>query len=563
MKRCLVLLLALAALASPLTAGETHRYIVGTRGAARIADLRMVRDVDAAAQHEVRLFDVIPAFAADLTDEEVAELRASRSVRYVSPVVKRSLNDAVPPGTILRFPAATGVHYDKQQVIPWGIDKIHARDVWPATRGNSTSVNVAILDTGLDKSHPDLAGRFAGGYNTFDKTDNVKDDNKHGTHVAGTIGADDNTFGVVGVAPEVKIWSVKVLDGNGDGTDETLIAGIDWVLAKKHEIGGNWILNFSLGGVHSDGPEEETFRRGIAEGLLIIAAAGNRYIASVDYPALYTDVVSVAATDSTDEKAGFSSYGTGLYMSAPGVDVVSTVPVGSVSVADVETDSGTFYTASFLTGSPKGEVKGSFVYCGLGKPEDFPATVNGKIAVVLRGGGLYFRDKVKAAKAAGAIGVVLINDDDNKNDMPWTLLPLTCTNEGCVADPEDLKFPFPVTISISNADGKKLLDQQGKTDIIASYHLEDYTLLNGTSMATPHVVAASALAWSLAPNATAEQLRIALALTSKDLHTPGWDSLSGYGLLDALALAKYMSPGSFGLSEPPPVQFPRRRSGGH
>src|SRR6185295_11718477 len=122
--------------------------------------------------------------------------------------------DSLPDGT------------DVPQVTPWGLTMVHAPDVWVATRGEN--VNVAVLDTGIDATHPDLKDAYAGGYNTFDASKPPVDGHRHGTHVSGTIAAADNAFGVVGVAPHVKLWAVKVLADDGVGTNENIVAGFDW-----------------------------------------------------------------------------------------------------------------------------------------------------------------------------------------------------------------------------------------------------------------------------------------------------------------------------------------------
>lgn len=546
MKRSLAFLIA-AALTVPLFAQETARYIVATRRSAHIADLRMLRDAGDSERHAVREFEELDGFAATLTASEVAELRASREVRYVSEVVPRSIASSP---------------YVRQQVLPWGVDVIHARDVWPVTKGNNATVHVAVVDTGVDRTHPDLAGKYAGGYDVFAHKDDPIDDNKHGTHVAGIITANDNAFGTVGAAPNVKIWAVKVLDAQGNGTDESLMAGLDWVVSKKKEIGGNWIVNLSLSGARTSPAETEYFRNLIAQNILVVAAAGNRGYAAVEFPAGHRNVLSVCALERDLTRAGFSSFGVGLTLCAPGVDVPSTVPAGLVTAADIETSDGIIYNAVSLNGSPKGEATGSFVYCGEGRPQEIPSAVSQRIAVVRRSPAaeqMYFQDKVRNAMASGATAVVIINDDDmNRTIDGLTLILLLCDTNGCIPDPNDVTFPFALTLAISNADGEKLLAQSPEF-ITTSYRDEVYAPLSGTSMAAPHVVAAAALAWSVAPNATAEQVRLALELTATDLNTRGWDPHTGFGLVNALKAAQYLNPGAFGLAAPPVVEYPKRR----
>lgn len=546
MKTLIVSLAALAVAASAFA--EQARYVVATRGAARSAPIQIVRDPVDIVERSVRTFQSVNAFAADLTVEEVAELRRSPYVRYVQKVVPH-----VAFATEAAAVPVSGRRYSHAQTVPWGIDNIRTRDVWPVTRGEG--INVAILDTGLDAAHPDLQVRFKGGFNSFNASGNVHDENKHGTHVAGTVAALDNNMGVVGVAQGVDLWVMKVLDRSGNGTDETVVAGLDWVLQKKREIGGRWIVSLSLGSAEDTQLAREAFARAITEGVLVVAAAGNGGMASVSYPAAYPSVIAVSAIDALDTRARFSSYGTEVTFAAPGVSVLSTVPVGTYAVADVTLPDNSTVDGAPLVGSPKGDVGGQYVFCGLGRPEDFPPTARGNIAVVRRGE-IYFRDKARNAKAAGATAVVVISDE-RQDWTSWTLLPPFCDeNNRCSPLPEDLTFEWPLTVAVAKTSGDKLLGMTGET--LVSNRNEDYAALSGTSMATPHVAGVAALVWSLAPNASAEQVRIAMKMTARDLGPKDWDWEYGYGVIDALKAARQIAPGTFGLPPQPPPSNPRR-----
>src|SRR5438128_1142144 len=317
--RPLAAVLAIALSAASVEAAD--RYLVATRSDARETPLRLLRDSGEFRSHDVRPFWSVKAFAADLTADEVAELKRSADVRYVSAVVERhaSVEDSGPP--LSGQPRAAVIHadsstYSTAQTIPYGVTMIRAPELWELTKGGGP-VNVAILDTGIDATHADLAANYAGGYNIYKHLAAPTDDNGHGTHVAGIIGALDNNFGVIGVAPEVRLWSVKVLDRTGFGTDENVIAGLEWVIDKKHEVGGDWIVNLSLGAPYSSPVEQETFRRVIAEGILVSAAAGNRGEESVQYPAGYDGVIAVGAIDAKDNLASFSDHGPHLSVVAP------------------------------------------------------------------------------------------------------------------------------------------------------------------------------------------------------------------------------------------------------
>ncbi len=560
MKKLLAILIMLIA-ATPLLAQTKTRYLISIRRAPEMSGLRILRDPDDFAAHAVRTFKNVPFVAADLTDTEAAALKKSADVNYLSPVVPRYIDgDEASVGAPKFVPATDGRYADKQTVW-YGIDLVKAREVWQVSKGNRNTVNVVVVDTGVDYHHPELKDIYQGGYNVFTEKSDPMDDHSHGTHVSGIIAAADNTFGVVGVAPEVRLWGVKVLAANGQGTDESVIAGLDWVMNKKKEIGGNWVINLSLGASQASLAEKETFARAIDAGILIVAAAGNRATKTLDYPGAYDQVVAVSAIDEKSQLAEFSSYGPGVGFAAPGVEVLSTVIVGAARDVNIITG-GKNIRAWALTGSQTGEARGLTAFCGLGKPEEFPSDIKGKIAVIRRGE-LTFHDKAQNAIKAGATGVIIV-PNDGRNDMAgWTLLPPICDGLTCKVDDNDKNYPWGVVLAVGQNDGEKLVADAGKNEMLASNTPDDYAILSGTSMATPHVVGVAALVWSLAPNATAQDIRIALKLSADDLGDEGYDIRFGYGRIDALAAAKYAGPGLFGL---PPTQPPvptRRRPSTH
>ncbi|HWR97569.1 MAG TPA: S8 family peptidase, partial [Candidatus Methanoperedens sp.] len=213
------------------------------------------------------------------------------------------------------------------QGIPWGVKRINAD---PATRGtrSGAGVKLAVVDTGIWRSaagaiHPDLAAAYRGGYDFVNGDAGPWDDHGHGTHVAGIIAAADNGFGVVGVAPGVSLYAVKVLDATGSGYVSDFIAALDWCIGQ-----GIRIVNYSAGGSVPWGPMEEACDRARAAGITIVAAAGNEGGALI-YPAVYASVVSVGSTGPTDQKSWFSNFGDELDLSAPGEQILSSVPGGS------------------------------------------------------------------------------------------------------------------------------------------------------------------------------------------------------------------------------------------
>ncbi|NCN42319.1 S8 family serine peptidase [bacterium] len=203
------------------------------------------------------------------------------------------------------------------EVLPWGIDKIDAELVWPS--GNTADpVKLAIIDTGIDVKHPDLTANLKGGVSTVGYTTSYNDDNGHGTHVAGIVGAVDNEIGVIGAGPAIDLYAVKVLDRRGSGYLSDVIEGLDWAIAH-----GMQVVNMSLGTSADVLSFREAVQRVNSAGIVQVAAAGNSG-GSVIYPAAYPEVIAVSATDNTDTIASWSSRGPEVDLAAPGVSIYST-----------------------------------------------------------------------------------------------------------------------------------------------------------------------------------------------------------------------------------------------
>jgi subtilisin family serine protease len=214
------------------------------------------------------------------------------------------------------------------ETVPWGISQVGADVAWATSTG--ASVKVAVIDTGIQPNHPDLADNVKGGVRFYTRglflyTDSKwADDNGHGTHVAGTIAALDNTIGVVGVAPNVELYAVKVLDKSGSGSWAAVAAGIRWAADNGMDV-----ASMSLGG--SGGNDDLASAVAYAQnaGVVLVAAAGNSGDGSsstteVSYPAAYAGVIAVGATDSSNAVASWSSSAPYVALCAPGVSVFST-----------------------------------------------------------------------------------------------------------------------------------------------------------------------------------------------------------------------------------------------
>ncbi|HVG25273.1 MAG TPA: S8 family serine peptidase [Thermoanaerobaculia bacterium] len=501
---------------------EARRYLVGTKRAAKKTSVAILADsVGEADDRDVQTFSVIDGFAADLTPEEAAALRRSPEVRWVEPVAARQLAaSAVKPG---------------EQVMSYGVTQVHAPEAWLGRRVNG-NINVAVIDSGVDWRHPDLAGSYAGGYHVLDKNDRPMDDVGHGTHVAGIIAAANNAYGVVGVAPGMRLWGLKIVDKNGEGYTEDLITAIEWVMAKKKEVGGQWVVNMSLGGTDSSIGERETFLKAADAGILMVGSSGNTSTASaisaVEFPAAYPELLAVGAVNETENRVNFSNGGPELDFVAPGMHIVSTVISGETFASYVRADN-TIILTKPATGAKTGNIAGEYVYCGLGAAGDFPASVKGKIALIKRGVDT-FADKARRAIAAGAIAVVFFNHDDS--NYSFTLLP--------PEDPDAKNVAWPIAVGMPKAPGDQLA-AKGSGTMTIEYTSDDYGQKNGTSMSAPHVTGAVALLWSMAPDATPAQITNALITTARDLGEPGRDDLYGYGGIDVFAAAKMLVPSAF------------------
>ncbi len=279
---------------------------------------------------------LIPAVAANLPEEAIAEMARNPRVAYIA---DNSIVTAVEP--------LPGDEY----LNSWGVQHIGAGIVH--TSGNKgAGVKIAVLDTGIDYTHADIVGNYKGGDNfvqydppPVDPHDPFDDSwNGHGTHVSGIIAAGQNSIGVVGVAPEAELYAVKVLDGGGFGLAEWVIEGIEWAVSN-----GMQIVNMSFEGGYNPAIEEAC-NTAYNSGVLLIAAAGNTYGGPVEYPAGYDSVIAVTGSDPYDINAWFSPVDPKVELAAPGVNITSTVP-STVNITGYDNLSGTSQAAPHVSGT--------------------------------------------------------------------------------------------------------------------------------------------------------------------------------------------------------------------
>lgn len=254
-------------------------------------------------------YTLVPAIAANIPETAIAALQSNPKVTVIEPDI-------------------TVYAVDAELDAAWGVKKIGSGTVHD--NGNKgTGVKVGVIDSGVDYTHPDLDANYAGGYDFHNGDSDPMDDNGHGTHVSGTIAAEDDGAGVVGVAPEAKIYAYKVLGSNGSGSYSDVVAALE-----KAVNDGIQITNNSYGSSGDPGSTvKAAFDNSAALGMLHIAAAGNSGNPpgngdNVIYPARWDSLVAVAATDSNDKRANWSSTGPAVELSGPGVSIKSTLPGG-------------------------------------------------------------------------------------------------------------------------------------------------------------------------------------------------------------------------------------------
>lgn len=205
------------------------------------------------------------------------------------------------------------------QTVPWNVTRVG---------GNFTAagIKLAIIDTGIDGTHVDLAANYKGGVNFVSPGRSPADDHGHGTHVAGIAAAVNNTVGLVGVAQDASLYAVKVLNWRGSGYWSWVAAGIDWTWKN-----GMNVANMSLGSTYAPTSIKTACDTAAQKGVLLVAAAGNNGDGRLNtneysYPAAFSSVVGVAAVDSSNRLAWFSATNPTVELAAPGVSITSTFP---------------------------------------------------------------------------------------------------------------------------------------------------------------------------------------------------------------------------------------------
>lgn len=201
----------------------------------------------------------------------------------------------------------------------WGPQKINCPEAWDINTGDP-SVIIAIIDTGVNYNHADLAGKTVAGYDFVNDDNDPMDDQGHGTHCAGIAAArTNNATGMAGVGYDCSIMPVKVLNAAGSGSWADIASGIDFAVAN-----GAHVISLSLGGSVASATLETAVNNAWAANRLVVAAAGNLGNSSKFYPAHWHNSLAVASTTSTDARSSFSNYGSWVDVAAPGSSIIST-----------------------------------------------------------------------------------------------------------------------------------------------------------------------------------------------------------------------------------------------
>jgi subtilisin family serine protease len=310
-------------------------------------------------------YSIIPAISIEIPESAIQGLSRNPNVIRIEPDAEAwalPSTNKTPPG-LAKKPSPPPPPPPSGQQLPWGVNRIDAELAWNAGY-KGANVKVAVIDTGIDLDHPDL--NPISGYDFVNDDPVADDDNGHGTHVAGIIAALNNEIGVVGVAPDASLYAVKVLDSTGSGYYSDIIAGIEWCVINQIAV-----VNMSLGGTYNSPDLEAACNLASKAGVLLVASAGNSGNRSgrgdnINYPAKYDCVIAVAATDSSDNRASFSSTGLALDIAAPGVSIYSTYKGGVYA-----TMSGTSMAAPHVTGTLALLLSGNILETAddLGSPE--------------------------------------------------------------------------------------------------------------------------------------------------------------------------------------------------
>ncbi|WBQ06749.1 S8 family serine peptidase [Kribbella sp. CA-293567] len=335
-----------------------------------------------------------------------------------------------------RYATATPNDYYYNSYQKGNLTGVRVPEAWDLSKTTGSQI-IAVLDTGVDAGHPDLAGRLVPGFNATSPNRGPIDGDGHGTMTLGIIAAAaNNGFGVAGVGWSAKAMPVKVLADDGGGYDVDVAEGIDWAVAH-----GAKVINMSLGGPGDNPVLRDSVQRAVAAGVVVIAAAGNDGSDVWQYPAAYPEVIAVGATSANGTLTDFSSFGSWVDIAAPGVNILSTYPRYPQDPEDVPYAfcTGTSCSAPIVAGVAA-LVKNKW-------PAFTPAQVEQRLKVLSRDAGprgtdQYYGAGILDAYAAlgGKLGANFAGGAADGNDQPARATKITATAKGVIDTEGDVDW---------------------------------------------------------------------------------------------------------------------------
>ncbi len=491
--------------------------IIGFQNHPGAAELTLVQSTGGTVTRE---FKYVRALAATIPAAQEDALRAAAGVRFVED------NVAMTP-------------FGNKQITDYGVSKIEAPAAWKLGY-QGQGAKVGIFDSGIDIDHPDLV--VAGGIDLVGDGNGLDDCQGHGTHVAGIVGARNGSRHTVGVAPKAQLYSMRLADCAWAGaTIDKIIAGLEWAIDNGIDV-INMSFGFGVQGVPlptlgplSEGADE-ALTLAYQAGIVLVAASGNsaalpasNNLPYVGWPASHPDVIAVGATDENDALSTFSQFGSDQEVTAPGVNNLSSYPVGTGLETSlfIPTDNNNELEAIPMLFSALTSTKGQLtpaIYVYGGTPVDYALQpCAGKLAIAIRGGPT-FAQKAEFARDAGCAALII------HNNQPGNF-------NGTLGTPLDAQGRawLPV-VSVSLDDGLYLREQiEARATTTNLFNVNgNLQLASGTSMASPHAAGVAALIVQKNPSWSPAQVREKLRGSANDLGLPGWDPVFGYGRINAL-----------------------------
>ncbi|MFY8274652.1 S8 family serine peptidase [Pseudoalteromonas sp. SSDWG2] len=480
-------------LSMPAMASQSLRMVVEV-GNAQMDDVRA--QLIAQGVEINRELPTLESMAITINKSQLSTVADIKGVQAMYPDVEREMMSQGPT-----------------QIIPYGLRLVQADQV-----NYYGGQKVCVIDSGYALTHPDLPNNTVTGAEDGGAGVWYEDPFGHGTHVAGTIAAVNNDIGTVGLISDksLDMHIVRVFAGNGRWAYSSDLAH---AIDECQQAGAN-IVSMSLGGPFSSPLEERALARSARDNILMIAAAGNSGQAQHSYPASYDSVMSVAAVDSVKKRANFSQRTSQVEISAPGVQVLSTTPVGRArwDKFNVVQEGLGIDNYPFI-GSAMGSVTGELADCGLGT--ESCGDMTDKICLYQRGQ-IPFFEKALQCEEDGGLGFIVYNNSQGPligNIYPTHLVGGT----------------------VSYGEGQLLKQNIGKQTTITAVTMPDHDFKSGTSMATPHVSGVAALVWSNFPECSANGIRMALRASAQDLGEEGYDYAYGWGLVQAKDAVDYIN----------------------